>query len=382
MREGDVFMVKTRADWLGAMLKIADPVLFNLFDKRLRRKMPVLKDGREPYSCLEAFGRTLMGIAPWLELDGVSGDEAVLQDRYRRLVRDCIAAAVDPDSPDAMNFSEGYGQSLVDAAFLADSVLRAPVELSEKLDDDTRKKLVSALESTRKFPADGSNWVLFPAAVEAGIKALGGEYITEPVLRAADCLEKWYLGDGVYGDGELLRNDYYNSFVIQPLYIDVLRAFGGIPELSGLLEKSVLREKRYAAVLERLIAPDGTYPIVGRSAAYRFGAFHALSHASLYENLPENLPPEQVRCALSAVMQKTLSCDIFDSDGFLKIGISGCQPSVGEGYISTGSLYLCETAFLPLGLPESHRFWSGPETKFTSQKIWSGEDIPADRAED
>ena len=375
-------MVTTRADWLRAMLKIADPILLNLREGKLREKMPICKAGREPYSCLEAFGRTLMGISPWLELVGASGEEAKLRERYRRTVRECISAAVDPDSPDLMNFSEGYGQSLVDAAFLADAVVRAPAELSEKLDGDTRKRLISALMSTRKFQADGSNWVLFPAAVEAGIKTLGGEYLTEPIFRAADRLEKWYLGDGIYGDGELMRNDYYNSFVIQPLYIDVLKAFGDIAELAGLPEKALRREKRYAAVLERLIAPDGTFPIVGRSAAYRFGAFHALSHAALYENLSDNLPPEQVRCALSAVISRTLSGDIFDENGFLKIGISGAQPSIGEGYISTGSLYLCETAFLPLGLAENHRFWSGGETKFTSQKIWSGEDIPADRAED
>ena len=375
-------MVKTRGDWLKAMLKTADPVLLNLRDGKLREKMPVGKEGREPYTCLEAFGRTLMGLAPWLELEGGSEGEAALREEYRLLVRKCLGIAVDPASPDAMNFSEGYGQSLVDAAFLADAVVRAPAELSEKLDPITRGRLISALMSTRKFRADGSNWVLFPAAIEAGIKVLGGEYIIEPVLKAADRLEKWYLGDGVYGDGELLRNDYYNSFVIQPLYIDVLKTFCGCPELSGLLDKALKRERRYAAVLERLIAPDGTYPIVGRSSAYRYGAFHALSHAALYGNLPESLPPEQVRCALSTVISRTLSCGIFDENGFLKIGISGAQPSLGEFYISTGSLYLCETVFLPLGLPESSRFWSGGETRFTSQKIWSGEDVPTDFAED
>ena len=375
-------MVNERSAWLNAMLKIADPILLNLRDEKLRGKMPVCKEGRELYTCLEAFGRTLMGMAPWLELDGGSAEEAALREKYRQLVRDCVSVAVDPDSPDSMNFSEGYGQSLVDAAFLADAVVRAPKELAEKLDAETRKRLAAALMSTRKFPADGSNWVLFPAAVEAGIKTLGGEYLTEPVLKAADRLEKWYLGDGVYGDGELLRNDYYNSFVIQPLYIDVLKAFRDLAVLEGLPEKALRRERRYAAVLERLIAPDGTYPIVGRSAAYRFGAFHALAHAALNENLPEELLPEQVRCALSAAISKTMSCDIFDENGFLKIGISGRQPSIGEGYISTGSLYLCETAFLPLGLPDGRRFWSGGDAKFTSQKIWSGEDVPADRAAD
>jgi hypothetical protein len=36
------------------------------------------------------------------------------------------------------------------------------------------------------------------------------------------------------------------------------------------------RAKRYAAVQERMIGPDGTFPPIGRSLAYRCGAFHLL----------------------------------------------------------------------------------------------------------
>lgn len=79
--------------------------------------------------------------------------------------------------------------------------------------------------------------MIFPAAVEAGIKNLGGEYFIEPILKAADRLEKWYLGDGICGDGELLRNDYYNSFVIQTLYIDVLRRLMAARNFRGCLKR-------------------------------------------------------------------------------------------------------------------------------------------------
>ena len=34
--------------------------------------------------------------------------------------------------------------------------------------------------------------------------------------------EQWYKGDGVYGDGPEFHWDYYNSFVIQPMLLDVL----------------------------------------------------------------------------------------------------------------------------------------------------------------
>lgn len=58
------------------------------------------------------------------------------------------------------------------------------------------------------------------------------------------------------------------------------------------------------------------------------------------------------------------------------IGLCGHQPGLGEIYISTGSLYLASTAFLPLGLPESDEFWSAPAEPWSSVKIWSGCDLP------
>ena len=38
--------------------------------------------------------------------------------------------------------------------------------------------------------------------------------------------QEWYVGDGLYGDGPQFHWDYYNSFVIQPMLLDVLRNIG------------------------------------------------------------------------------------------------------------------------------------------------------------
>src|SRR3954447_1847804 len=143
------------------------------------------------------------------------------------------------------------------------------------------------------------------------------------------------------------------------------------------------RATRYAVIQERNIAPDGSFPALGRSITYRCGAFHALADAALRHLLPATLPPEQVRCALGAVISRTLgAAGAFDDSGWLLIGLAGHQPSLGETYISTGSLYLSLAAFLPLGLPAQDRFWSAPAAPWTSVKVWSGVDIPADHAVD
>ena len=70
----------------------------------------------------------------------------------------------------------------------------------------------------------------------------------------------------------------------------------------------------------------------------------------------------------------------FDASGWLQIGLCGHQPALGERYISTGSLYLATTAFLPLGLPADDPFWVGPGLPWTARRAWSGETIAIDSA--
>ena len=141
------------------------------------------------------------------------------------------------------------------------------------------------------------------------------------------------------------------------------------------------RLTRWAAVQERSIAPDGSYPVIGRSIAYRAGAFQGLALAALRRMLPKEVSPAQARVALTRVIRRTLEAPgTFDANGWLRIGLAGHQPGLGETYISTGSLYLCSVALLPLGLSTTDPFWTQPVAKTTWEKAWSGEDLPVDKA--
>ena len=140
-----------------------------------------------------------------------------------------------------------------------------------------------------------------------------------------------------------------------------------------------LQEMPYAQQLENLIAPDGSFPAIGRSITYRMGTFHLLADIALRHLLPQSISPASVRCAMTAVLHRCMDAPgTFDKNHFLTIGLCGHQPGLGEPYISTGSLYLCTSALLPLGLPESDPFWSGADEPWSGVKIWSGEDYPAD----
>ncbi len=365
-----------REVWIALLRRLAEPVLSNLANGTLRQRMPLAQVAgadRASVTHLEAFGRLFAGIAPYVE---TGGDRALAD-----LVRASIAHGVDPASPDFFNFTRN-SQPLVDAAFLAQGLLRARRTIVDALDAKTRRQLVSALESTRAITPGYNNWLLFSAMVEAGLAALGAQADLLRVDYALRQHDAWYKGDGAYGDGPSFHWDYYNSFVIQPMLVDVHEAFTDGPAAwKALADRVNERAKRYAAIQERLIGPDGTFPPIGRSLAYRCGAFHLLAQSALRRALPEGVSPAQVRSALTSVIRRTLDApQTFDDKGWLRIGFCGHQPGIGENYISTGSLYLCAVAFLPLGLPSADPFWSAPTEPTTQQRAWSGRPFPIDHA--
>ena len=376
-------METTREKWLGAMLKIADPVIEHLSKGELHRTLPAdFHEERNNYGMLEAFGRTVSGIAPWLELEGLTGRERELQEEYRAKVRRCMDFATDPKSPDYMNFEED-GQPLVDVGFVAHAIVRAPKQLYEALDARVQEHVAAALKRSRCIRPCPTNWLLFSAMREAAFYKIGlADYDMSSIDYAMRMFEVWYKGDGVYGDGAEFHWDYYNSFVIHPMYVDLVRTCAKAwDDYRALLPEVEKRASRYAQILERMIAPDGTYPTIGRSVTYRFGAFHMLAQAALEQLLPEELSPEQVRCALTAVIDRTMEApDMFDEEGWLRPGVYGYQPELAEPYIGTGSLYYCMPVFLPLGLLPEDPFWSGADCPWSSCRVWSGAPFPIDHA--
>lgn len=375
-----------RAMWISAMERVARPLLENMSRGTLKKNMPVESNNtdiasRHHVTHLEALGRLVTGMAPWLELGPDSTPEGRLREKYINLTLASIRNGVDPESPDHLNFT-GDRQPLVDAAFLAHGLLRARHQLWDRLDKVSQERLLKELRSTREIKPIENNWLLFSAMVECALKEFGGDWEFSTVEYALKRHQEWYKGDAWYGDGPNFHLDYYNSFVIQPMMVEVLdiaaKYTDSYMELKGLQEK---RYGRYAEQLERLISPEGTFPAVGRSLAYRFGAFQALSDAAYRHLLPETVSPAQARCGMTEVIRRQISAPgTFDGNGWLTVGFCGHQPSIGERYISTGSLYLCSAAFIALGLDAGDAFWADPAQDWTQKKVWNGTDIRCDKA--
>ena len=370
-----------RNEWINFGAQLARPVLQAIGKGQLRATMPVEQHGasdRRPFSHLEAVGRLLTGLSPWLGSDCPS-------DERRELAPLAIAAieqGTDSRSPDFFNFS-GAGQPLVDTAFLCQAILRAPKLLWEPLSQATKDRVIACVTSTRAIMPGTNNWLLFSAVVETFLAFAGHRWDCMRVDYAIRQHEQWYKGDGVYGDGQYFHWDYYNSFVIHPMLLDTLKHISKHDDRWSKAFGPVMltRAQRYAAVQERMIGPDGSFPPVGRSLAYRAGAFHLLAQLALEHNLPAALRPARVRRALTLTLRRTLNAPgTFDDGGWLSCGLCGHQPGLAEAYISTGSLYLTSAALLPLGLPPSAPFWIDADEPTTAEMAWSGMDVHADKS--
>ena len=181
--------------------------------------------------------------------------------------------------------------------------------------------------------------------------------------------------------------DYYNSYVIHPMYVECLEVltgggkYGGAAYSAADFNEAVGRMQRFGMILERLISPEGTYPAVGRSITYRTGVLQPLAMLAWRGWLPGELSEGQVRAAMTAVIENMFGDSRnYNKKGFLTLGFNGSQPEISDYYTNNGSLYMASLAFLPLGLPADDPFWTSEAEDWTSKKAWEGKDFPRDHS--
>lgn len=376
-----------RTYWADLMYKISEPVLRNMSKGELSKNMELelspTWDGRDKrVTYMECFGRLMSGLTPWLALPDDNTSEGKKRKELREWALKSYAHSVDPDSPDYLLW-RNEGQPLVDAAYIANSFLRAPKQLWEPLDELTKKRYIEEFKQLRRVDPPYTNWLLFSAMVETFLMSIDEQYDAYRIHSAIRKIEEWYIGDGWYADGEHFAFDYYNSFVIQPMYVEVLEQLVEKKRMvkPEQLETARKRIQRYSMIMERLVSPEGTFPVFGRSMTYRAGVFQPLALLSWRKNLPQELPEGQVRTAMTSVLKRMFSAEgNFTQKGFLQLGFAGHQPKLADWYTNNGSLYLTSLAFLPLGLPADDSFWTSSPQDWTSKKAWSGQDFPKDHA--
>ena len=378
-----------RQYWCSLAYKMAQPVLENMAKGELQKNMqtefsPSFDNRNRKVLYMECFGRLMAGVAPWLTLP----DDATAEGKQRKQLREWALAsyknAVDPQNPDYLCWGIG-GQNLVDAAYIAESFLRAYDTLWKPLDEVTKKRYLAEFAKLRHIDPPYTNWLLFSSTIESFMAKAGGDFDEYRVNSACRKVEEWYVGDGWYADGPSFAFDYYSSYVFHPMYLETLQAMVDAKVNSRLdyqkyYDRELKRCQKYSIILERFISPEGTFPAFGRSIPYRMATMQPLALMAWYQKLPKDLTNGQVRAALTKVLHRMFDQqNNFDEKGYLSIGFCGnSQKDVADWYTNNGSLYMTTLAFMPLGLPADHPFWTDAAQPWTQVKAWNNQQFPKD----
>jgi hypothetical protein len=386
-----------REYWTQLAYKMAQPVLENMAKGELQKNMltefsPSFDNRNRKVVYMETFGRLMAGLAPWLALpDSAVGNSAadLKELEMRRQLREWALTSyknsVDPDSPDYLVWGAS-GQNLVDAAYIAESFIRAYDALWVPLDDVTKERYINEFKKLRKYEPPYTNWLLFSSTIESFIAKAAGlkEYDDFRVMMTIRKVEEWYVGDGWYADGPVFAFDYYSSYVFHAMYLETLQNMIDAKantrlEYKKYYDRALKRAQKFSIILERFISPEGTFPVIGRSTPYRLAAMQPLALIAWYQKLPSDLSNGQVRAALTQVMHRMYDQQQnYNEVGFLTIGFCGHQPETADWYTNNGSLYMTSLSLMPLGLPATHDFWTCPAEPWTQVKAWNGQPFPKD----
>ena len=379
-----------REYWCQLAYQMARPVLENMSKGTLQKNMqtefsPSFDNRNRKVVYMETFGRLMAGIAPWLTLADDDTAEGAQRKQLREWALQSYKNAVDPESPDYLCWGV-TGQNLVDAAYIAESFLRAYDALWMPLDEVTKQRYIKEFQGLRKIDPPYTNWYLFSSVIESFLAKAAGMKACDEVRVNTTCrkVEEWYVGDGWYADGPVFAFDYYSSYVFHAMYLETLQAMIDAKantriDYQKYYDRALQRAQKHAIILERFISPEGTFPVFGRSIPYRMAAMQPLALMAWYEKLPKDLTNGQVRAALTKVMHRMFDeQQNFNEGGFLTIGFCGSQPNIADWYTNNGSLYMTSLAFMPLGLPATHPFWTAPAEPWTQVKAWNGQPFPKD----
>ena len=379
-----------REYWCELAYKMAQPVLENMARGELQKNMktefsPSFDNRNRKVVYMETFGRLMAGIAPWLSLPDDDTAEGHLRHQLREWALASYKNSVDPQSPDYLVWGAS-GQNLVDAAYIAESFIRAYDALWVPLDQTTKDRYIKEFKKLRSIEPPYTNWFLFSSTIESFIAKAAGlkEYDDFRVMMTIRKVEEWYVGDGWYADGPVFAFDYYSSYVFHAMYLETLQNMIDAKantrlEYKKYYDRALKRAQKFAIILERFISPEGTFPVIGRSTPYRLAALQPLALMAWYEKLPKDLTNGQVRAALTQVMHRMFDHQQnYNDAGFLTIGFCGHQPETADWYTNNGSLYMTSLAFMPLGLPATHDFWTCAPEPWTQVKAWGGQPFPKD----
>ncbi|GFF32206.1 streptothricin hydrolase [Aspergillus udagawae] len=392
----------TRNDFLHAALALVRPLHACFSPAHALIRLPISTGAHfdDGAALLEGFARPLWVIATLLHSLSSTSDPATMEaiKTVSQPWVEGIRAGTDPEHEEYWGSIANGDQRMVEAEVLACALLFAPDAFFQGQDEATQRNIVAWLRGMHGKDMPVNNWRWFRVFANLALVLVAGvpyDEVKEEMDADFAVLDGFYLGGGWSGDGPWLsaeeeirereermrtgrwdtvgcgrQADYYSgSFAIQFSQLLFVKFASHLdPERA---ERYRVQAREFGVTFWRYFDKDGAAIPFGRSLTYRFacGAFFAALAVADIADMPEPL------ASIGAVKGFLLrhlrwwaahSADMFYADGTMNIGYLYPNMYMAEDYNSPQSVYWSLKSLIVLLLPDSHPFWTAPETAYPS----------------
>ncbi len=188
----------------------------------------------------------------------------------------------------------------------------------------------------------------------------------KPLKAAYDELEKLYIGNGWYYDGELGRFDYYEAWAHQTYtLLWILIADKSAPDYKERAERYKKRSEEFINFYINFFDSNGGMAAFGRSLSYRFAAVSNFGFAAKCGcNIDLGLAKNIILKNISYFLEQSIPA----RDGILHCGYLYESPCFAECYASDGASACYTEGFMCLLCDETHPLWNADTVPMPIEK--------------
>ncbi|MGF1720477.1 DUF2264 domain-containing protein [Vibrio kyushuensis] len=347
--------LKTKNDFQQVVIDLLDPLIAKM---RTQGAALDLDEGGAIFdmkaSALEGVARPLWGIIP-LELGGGHFP-------HWSVIHRAIIEGVDSNHPNYWGETSDRDQRSVEMAAIGFMLALLPEKGWDPLPQSTKTELALWLAKIQCHEMAQNNWLFFTLLVQAGLTKVGHGNLVDQDLRVnyLKKIKSWYLGDGWYGDGDVQTIDHYGGFAMH--YYSLIYTFLTDNPNDEYDELFSQRAAEFIGPYAYWFADSGEALPLGRSLCYRFACAGFWGAAAM---LPlETDEMAKIKGMWARHIRSWQSTPIFSDNGILSRGYLYPNLVSAENYNSPTSPYWAMKAFLPLLLPDDHKFWLEEEKAY------------------
>lgn len=288
---------------------------------------------------LEFFSRTLLGI-------GLSNSSSETIEKYLLLIKKGIT----PNLYEYWGNCNDNSQMIVEMFPILHFCLRKKENFDLLFLHEDKKNFQQWFLQINKVKVCNNNWHFFPILVNLFLQKLELEYNQQIIEESWENIDRMYLGNGWYSDGDSKQEDYYNSFAFH--FYSLLYAF--YSNDNDRITTIKVRAKLFAQNYIHFFANTGESIPYGRSLTYKFAHIAFWSIYSLFIKDKQQLGI--IKGIINRNIRWWFSKKIFNSSGLLINGYTYENPYMLEQYNGIGSPYWAFKAFFCMLEPNSDFF--------------------------